>query len=147
MSRWVAYTFGLGLAAAVVSPGLRGSARDSYPLSTYPMFAARRDNPRLYIAEAVAADGSRSRLEPDLLGTDEVMQAAALVRRAVQASEERMQRLCADIAERVRQHDGLGSVRYVELTSAEYEPIAYFVRRAEPDNRVLHIRCAVQSAP
>jgi hypothetical protein len=141
MSRLVAYTVGVGLAAAVASPALR-SSKDSYPLSTYPMFAAKRSNPRLYVAEGVTADGSRARLAPALLGTDEVMQAAVLVRRAVQASEQRAQQLCEDIAERVRR-DGLASVRFIELTSAEYEPVAYFVSRAEPQNRVLHGRCPV----
>jgi hypothetical protein len=107
------------------------------------MFAAKRNNPRLYIAEAVSADGSRARLAPALLGTDEVMQAAVLVRRAVQASEQRAQQLCEDIAQRVARDRRLASVRFIELTSAEYEPVAYFVRRAEPQNRLLHGRCAV----
>ena len=142
MSRLVAYTVGVGLAAAVAAPALRSSPKDSYPLSTYTMFAAKRDNPRLYVAEGVSADGSRARLAPALLGTDEVMQAAVLVRRAVQASEQRAQQLCEDIAQRVRR-GRLASVRFIELTSAEYEPVAYFVSGAKPQNRVLHGRCPV----
>ena len=143
MSRWVAYTFSVGLAAAVASPALRSGAKDSYPLSTYPMFAAKRSNPRLYIAEAVSVDGSRARLAPNYLGTDEVMQAAVLVRRAVRASEQRTQQLCEDIAQRVRQSRELASVRFIELTSAEYDPVAYFVSRAEPEHPALHVRCPV----
>ena len=143
MSRWLAYTFGLGLAAAVASPALRDS-KDSYPLSTYPMFAAKRDNPRLYVAEAVSVDGSRARLAPDFLGTDEVMQAAVVVRRAVRASEQRTQQLCEDIAERVRQSQRLASARFIELTSAEYDPVAYFVSRAQPEHPALHFRCPVR---
>jgi hypothetical protein len=143
MSRLVAYTFGLGLVVAVASPGLRAGTPDSYPLSTYPMFAARRSNPRLYVAEGVTARGARLRLDPELMATDEVMQAAALVRRAVAAGDARMRPLCTDIARRAAAVPELAELARVELTSAEYEPISYFVSARESANRTVHFQCAV----
>ncbi|HMJ12227.1 MAG TPA: hypothetical protein VK524_12470 [Polyangiaceae bacterium] len=142
MSRWVAYTFGIGVALAVASPAFSG-AKDSYPLSTYPMFATKRESPRLYVAEGVSDHARRARLPPALLATDEVMQAAALVRRAVHAGDARMRTLCEEIAARVTRDERQRDVAFVELTSAEYEPVAYFVSGAEPRERIRHYRCAV----
>ena len=142
MSRLIAYPFGLGLALAVVSPALRG-APDSYPLSTYPMFAAKRHAPRVYVMEGVSESGARQRIAPRLIATDEVMQAAATVKRAVLAGEPRMSALCSSVAARVATQTELASVRALELTSAEYEPVSYFVSGPAPRNRIVHHRCAV----
>jgi hypothetical protein len=94
----------LGVAAAVVVgvalPGVRmmasGDAPDGLPLSTYPMFA--RDRGRVVeqpTVVAVSPDGYVERLSPETIAaTDQVMQAAEAVRRALDAGPAAT-RLCA----------------------------------------------------
>src|SRR4051812_38911597 len=101
MSRALAYGLGLGLVALVAAPGFGSPDDDSYPLSTYPMFARARGKPWLDFVEAVSADGKAVHLEPRLVASDEVMQAAASVRRAVAGGPLTLAPFCAGIAERV----------------------------------------------
>jgi len=52
----------------VFSPVLRPSQRDSYPLSTYPMFSYERGRESaLPTAVGVTADGTIRRLSPELI--------------------------------------------------------------------------------
>ncbi len=64
MSRPVAYAFGLGLTLLVASPLLREPSDDSYPLSTYPMFAKKREKPLFYFVEGVNKKRQAERLPP-----------------------------------------------------------------------------------
>lgn len=145
MSRVVAYGWGLGLVLLTVSPALRDArAGDSYPLSTYPMFAAARERPLVYFAEGVTASGNEVRLEPALLGSDEVMQAAATVRRAVQAGGQRPRELCRQIAARIAKR-GEPEVKRVRLVDARFDPVAYFVDGPEPSEKNVHAQCKVPS--
>lgn len=147
MSRLVAYGFGFGLAALVAAPGFGDPRADSYPLSTYPMFASRRDKPWLYFVEGVDRTGSTQRLPPRLLGNDEVMQAAATVRRAVQAGPEALELLCRDIAQRVAHEGEPSGLRELRIVAAQFDPVGYFVAGPEPEARNVHFACAVPSAP
>ena len=69
----------------VLSPALRSSPRDGFPLSNYPMFAT--DVGRTAIvdtARGVRADGSTVTLSPELVtGTGEIILAASTVTNAV----------------------------------------------------------------
>jgi hypothetical protein len=146
MSRLAAYGFGLGLVGLVAAPVFRAPADDSYPLSTYPMFAFERDRPRLYFAEGRSATGARQRVPPEMVANAEVMQAAATVRRAVAAGPARSEALCRRLAHRLADSDVQPAIEAVELVSAEFDPVAYFVQRPEPLNRIVHCRCTVTAA-
>src|SRR5438874_6844926 len=91
------------VALVVLSPALRASPRDGFPLSNYPMFA--RDvgrQARVDTAVGLRADGSTATLSPRLVtGTDEVILAASTVTNAVAAGPEPTAALCAEIAGRV----------------------------------------------
>jgi len=95
----LAYALGLGMPAAVLSPLFSG-APDSFPLSTYPMFAQPRGQPSLDSVVALMADGGEERLPPPLIGTKEVLQAKVLIQRSVEAGPEAMAGLCQDVAAR-----------------------------------------------
>jgi hypothetical protein len=160
MSRALAYGFGLGLTVLVAAPGFGDPNWDSFPLSTYPMFARPRSMPLLYFAEGATRDGGRHRLSPSLVANDEVMQATASVRRAVSAGPDAMQALCRQIAERVaaarpaegrrRALDGGSAgaaIVEVRLSSARFDPVRYFSHGPEPVERTTHERCDVPGPP
>ena len=142
MSRPRAYVFGLAVIAAVAYPVTFPPGYDSYPLSSYPMFSYRRDRPTVYFARAIAGDGEARRVPPELVGTSEVMQAAVTVRRAIQGGKKRMRALCRAIATRSAADAQLRGAVRIELVSAEYEPVAYFVRGPEPLRLRRHHRCS-----
>jgi hypothetical protein len=157
MSRALAYGFGLGLTVLVAAPGFGDPNWDSFPLSTYPMFARPRSMPRLFFAEGASRDGTRHRLSPSLVANDEVMQATASVRRAVSAGPAAMQALCHQIAERIahdsrpaegrrQAHDSRPAdtaIIEVRLSSARFDPVRYFSHGPEPVERTTHERCDV----
>jgi hypothetical protein len=144
VSRPVAYAFGLGLTLLVASPLLREPGDDSYPLSTYPMFAKKREKPLFYFVEGVNKKRESSRLPPSLVANAEVMQAASRVRRAVNAGERAASEFCREVAQRVREsrkHRGIVEVRIV---GARFDPIAYFEHGPEPEERFEVTSCRVK---
>ena len=147
MSRLLAYGFGLGVVALSASPLLRDPDRDSYPLSTYPMFARPRGKPWLSIVEGLDARGAAVRLSPELVANDEVMQAAATVRRAVQGGPVALARLCGEVAARVASDGEYAAVREVRVVAARFDPLRYFSEGPEPEARTEHHRCAVPRPP
>lgn len=143
MSRVLAYGFGLGLLALVAAPGFGDPDDDSYPLSTYPMFARARDKPWLSIAEGLDGSGQSVRLSPSIVANDEVMQAAATVRRAVAGGPPALLALCQTIASRIADDGSYQSVSFVRIVSARFDPVRYFVDGPVPEERSEHIRCPV----
>lgn len=147
MSRLLAYGFGLGVVALTASPGFRPPRRDSYPLSTYPMFARARDKPWLSFVEGVDARGAAQRLPPALVAHDEVMQVAATVRRAVEAGPAALAPFCAGIAARVAASPDARDVVLVRIVRAQFDPIRYFVEGPTPEAREVHAECPAARAP
>jgi hypothetical protein len=147
MSRLLAYGFGAGLVLLVASPGLREPSADSYPLSTYPMFARARGKPWLDFVEGVDSQGQASHLPPSLLGSDEVMQAAATVRRAVQGGPDTLGSLCTRVAEQVAHEAAHASLVEVRVVGARFDPVRYFVEGPVPEERQVHHRCPVPGRP
>lgn len=120
----------MALAAVIVlSPLLREPRSDTYPLSTYPMFAGDRGAEHV-IATAVEVrpDGSIARLSPQLIGgADEVILAAVTVQRAIARGE--AAELCAEIAAR------LGPGRTIEVRRETVDAVAV-VAADEPARRI-----------
>jgi hypothetical protein len=143
MSRVLAYGFGLGLVVLVAAPGAGDPNWDSFPLSTYPMFARPRRMPLLYFAEGTTDQGDPVRLPPELVANEEVMQAAASVRRAVVAGPEAQAALCREIARRAAASSEHRALVEVSLVSARFEPVRYFRDGPEPRERTVHERCRV----
>jgi hypothetical protein len=140
--RFCAYLFGLGIPAAVLAPLLCG-ASDSFPLSTYPMFARSRGELTLYSVVAVGGDGLEERLPPPLLGTKEVLQAKVLIERSVNGGPDAMAQLCSDAAGRVAAAPGFGAARTLAIVKRRYDPISYFVRGPAPLAEQRIFECAL----
>lgn len=126
----------VALVAALVWPAT--ADRDSFPLSNYPMFAAARPAETTFrTAVGVDASGDVVRLSPRQIGgTDQVIQAAATIRRAIENGT--ADEVCAEIA---RRHDGAAVT--VEIVTERYDTIAWFDGDTEPIERRVHARCRV----
>lgn len=94
--RAAAVVVGVGV---LVSPVVRD--RDSFPLSTYPVYSsARPDTATFVTAHGRRADGSTRQLSMDVIArTDDPLIAASRMNRAAQ--EGRAAEVCAQIARRV----------------------------------------------
>jgi hypothetical protein len=135
----------LAVAAAVVVgvalPGIRmmasTDAPDGLPLSTYPMFT--RDAGRVVeqpTVVAVSPAGRIERLSPETIaGTDQVMQAARAVHRAVGAGSAATRALCEEVAGRV------DAPATVAVVVERYDPIAWSEGDVEPLERRTVVTC------
>lgn len=133
--------------AAVAWPLSRDPERgDSFPLSTYPMFAYKRPEARvtLHYVIAVGPDGARRHVPPALVANAEVMQAMMTVRRAVDRGES--QRLCEEVAARVARHRGFDRMDTVQVVFGDHRAVAYLVRGVHGKERPL-ARCAIPRGP
>ena len=142
LQRWFSYVVGLGLPAAVLSPIWSG-APDSFPLSTYPMFARPRGQPTLHSLVGLSQDGNERRLSPELIGSKEVLQAKVLIRRSVAEGPEAMLRLCEAAASRVAQSGELREVRALAVVARRYDPVSYFVDGPRPIEQQTLLLCDV----
>jgi hypothetical protein len=133
---------GLGLPLAVLSPIWSGAA-DSFPLSTYPMFARPRGQPTLYTLVGLTAEGSERRVPPELLGSTEVLQAKVLIQRSVASGEEAMTELCRTTAGRVAEAPELRDLQALAIVGRRYDPVDYFVRGAVPLEQQTLLRCQI----
>lgn len=123
----------LALLLAVAAPVLRGATDDSFPFSTYPMFARVIEHPWLTVAEGLDADGARVRLPPEMVASDEPMQAMRTLGLTAGQGRHALRQLCARIAERVAQSERFAAVRRVRLVRARFNPLAYFDGDSRPE--------------
>jgi len=137
--RWRAWA-AAGLAVVVVGAVPFVLDRDSFPLSTFPMFAADIDRTQsVDTAVGVGTDGAVIRLTPaEIGGTTVVNQAASVVTTAIVGG--RASELCATIAGRLA--GGSGPVA-VEVVTERYDAVRWFDGDRTPIERVVHARCPV----
>jgi hypothetical protein len=121
---------GLGTTALVLSP-LGAMEHDSFPISSYPMFARPRGQPELFAVVARAVDGSEVRVPASVVASSEPLQTKVLIQRSVEQGPEAMQALCRAVAARLAGGPG-PRLRSVEIVRRRYDPIAYFTRGPEP---------------
>jgi hypothetical protein len=124
--------------AAVISPALRD--RDSFPLSTYPMYAfAREDEAVISTAVGIDAAGTVSRLSlPAIADTDDPLIAESLVARSIEGG--RASTLCSEIA--ARAPAGLASI---EVVSERHDLVPQAAGQGSLVERIVHARCAVST--
>jgi hypothetical protein len=140
--QWLGLGVGLAALAAVLSP-LASMHDDSFPISSYPMFARPRGQPTLYAVVARARDGSERRLAPSWLGSSEVLQAKVLIQRSVERGPEATRELCRGVAERIAAAPDARDLRSVEVLRRRYDPVAYFVAGPTPLEEERLARCPV----
>jgi hypothetical protein len=141
-ARWLA-VIAVAVALVVVSPALRASPRDGFPLSDYPMFASDAGRTAtLDTARGVRADGSTVALSPQLVtGTGEVILAASTVSNAVAAGPDRTNGLCSEIASRVASADA--EIRQIRIATETYDAVGWFDGETMPSNLVVRATCPV----
>jgi len=118
--------------------------RDSFPLSSYPMFARREVDPtvRLDYAVGIDAGGGRHVIGPQYVANSEVLQARAALARAVRTPA-KTEELCRSISERIAGDDDFDDVVEVHIVSGRYDAVAYLRHGRVGDERVRG-RCEVK---
>lgn len=138
----------MSLALVVVlgsaAPILRDASHDSYPFSTYPMFARPLQRPRLVYAEGWLGHGKAVRLPPQLVANDEPMQAMRTLRLSANDGPVALERLCASIAERVARSPEHAAVRRVRIVAAVFDPVRYFESEAASEDKQRLMQCTVR---
>jgi hypothetical protein len=143
MRRAWAYVVSVAALALVFSPVLRPSQRDSYPLSTYPMFSYNRGRESaLPTAVGVTLGGQVRRLSPELIsGGYEPVRAFATVEASIGKGD--TAELCEEIAERtVKNRDDLVAI---EVVTEVHDVVAWFDGHKEPSQRIVHARCPLDT--
>ena len=134
-SRTAARASAIAIGALLAVPLLIGTRYDSYPLSTYPMFAGDRD--RVASVSTVVAEGER--LSSQVIGgTDEPMLAAESVVDAIRADATAA--LCAEVAARAAS-DHPGAT--LEVVTERYDTLAWFDDQRTPIERTVWATCEV----
>lgn len=129
--------------AALVAPVLAN--RDSFPLSTYPMYARTRGAEVSFVtAQGIAADGT---IVPLTLGTigasDDPLVVAAELRDVVRLDEADSR--CRVIAARVlnRSDADFADVEAVEVVTERHDTVTSLEGDDSLRDRTVHARCAV----
>ena len=108
--------------------------RDSFPLSTFPMFSSRRTTTEDVDTAVLMQDGVEIRLSPGLIAaTDEVILAAAVVSNAIAAGT--ADQLCADIARRVHR------AGEIQVVSEQFDSVRWYRGDRTPLRRQVHATC------
>lgn len=128
--------FGMLVIVLVAAPAFGSPARDSFPLSTYPMFSlARPAETTVSTAVGFGSDGERMTLSPRTIsGTREVIQAAGTVAQAISSGT--ADELCREILA-----GAPSTVATIEIVTERYDVVAYFDGATEPLERAVHARC------
>jgi hypothetical protein len=139
LGRSVRWWHGLVVVAcvgAVIAPVVRN--RDSFPLSTYPMYAGRGTRiETLATAVGIDASGAERRLSlASVAATDDPLIAESLVSAAIGAG--RADALCTQIAARVR-----GPLVRVEVVEERHDLVARAKHEASLLERHVHAACEV----
>lgn len=128
--------------AAVLSPAVRD--RDSFPLSTYPMYATAR-GATIEVSTVVGAGrtGAVHRLSLRVIAaTDDPLVAESAVDRAIAAGD--AAGLCAEVASRVGTNDGR-TFDELAVVTEELGVDDYAAGRPALVRRTEHARCPVPS--
>jgi len=125
---------GLSLLGLSLSPMLRPAGYDSFPFSSFPMFAHGRKDAVTTVHRAVAIlpDDRAVALPPRALGSDEVLQADATLRHAIRGGKKASAKLCRAIARRVAADPALSAAVAVELLTERHDAIAWFAGDPTP---------------
>lgn len=115
---------------------------DSFPLSTYPMFAKHRGRPEMVKLVATTAEGSLP-VRPELLGTGEVLQAKVLLERIAVGSAAARRKFCEQTAERLSALPEAAAWQEIRLVRVKFDPIDYFYNGAQPMSEKVLNRCSM----
>jgi hypothetical protein len=131
----------VGVVGALVAPVLLD--RDSFPLSTYPMYSrSRGDAVTFATAQAVDEAGSTTTLTLAVIGdSDDPLIVAGELRDAIR--DGRAQQRCEEIAARAARWSGLPSqTSKIEVVTERHDVVAQVEGAASLLEREVHATCA-----
>lgn len=133
----------VGLLGLLFVPILRDPPRDGFPLSNYPMFslAKERKDARIVHVVGYSREGRHRPIPPEVLGTEEVMQAYQIVQVAIRRGQ--AADLCRGTAQRVAASADHADIEHLEVRSDHYDAIGYFAGQTRPHGTRVHARCDV----
>lgn len=128
--------------AALVAPVVFD--RDSFPLSTYPMYSrARGGESTLLTARGLDTDGSPRELTPTLIGaSDDPLVVVGRLRAALLVGREDVR--CAEMAERVAARPGFADVVVIEIVSERHDIVARTLDEESLIERDVRATCEVE---
>ncbi|MEM6291526.1 MAG: hypothetical protein AAGA54_09685 [Myxococcota bacterium] len=139
---WWAALVAVGLTVAVLFPVARGT--DGFPLSNYPMFSKPKSTTaKVYHAVGLSPDGIGRPLSPEMVGTDEIMQAYQTVKLAIRGGASTADALCARAAANVLDDEDYASVTTVQLRVDVFESVQYWQGEKTPTRSRVVTTCAV----
>ncbi len=120
--------------------------RDSFPLSTYPMYSsARGSESTLVTAYGIRADGSTRELTPTLIGdSDDPLVVVGRLRAALAAGRGDVR--CAEIAGRVEARSAHLDVVVIEIVSERHDTVARTLGEDSLVEREVRSTCEVPRA-
>lgn len=125
---WAAVVSTLVL-GAVAWPAVHG--RDSFPLSTYPMFSRPKSaTAEVYHVVAHSRERRHRPVPPSLVGTDEIMQAFQTIKLAIRSDE--APTLCNEIATRVAEDPEYADIDRLEVRIDTFDTVGYFAGDRRP---------------
>lgn len=144
--RAVTYAFIALILGATLEPVLRDPWDDGFPMSTYPMFSGGKPTPSTTLRYAISIDGAgeRRHVPPEMVANAEVLQARAVISRAIQGGKGPAGDLCRQIAARVA---GAGAewrgFTEVRLVTGTFDAVEYLTGRDRTGKETLHVSCKV----
>jgi hypothetical protein len=119
---------------------------DSFPLSTYPMFAFKRPGARVAMDYVIATgpNGARRHVPPELVANHEVMQSLMTIRRAV--SSGRAAILCAEVAERAARDRRFDAMDTIAVVFGDHKGVDYLVKHVHGPEKP-HATCPIPRGP
>jgi hypothetical protein len=145
VERAYGYVVSVLLLGAVLYPLQTDPLRDSFPLSTYPMFSKAR--PAFITIGHVVGVGKDGRLEPippSVVASGEVLQTKVAIRNTIRRGRRAATRLCDEVRGRVAADGSLSWVEWVEVRTDRYQVAGYFSSARKPVWTRKHARCRVE---
>lgn len=138
-TRWVATS---AIVAALAAPVVLD--RDSFPLSTYPMYSrARSGESTLITARGLTADGESRELTPTLIGdSDDPLVVVGRLRAALSTGRGDIR--CAEIAARVGRREALSEVTTIEIVAERHDTVARTLEEDSLIERDVRTTCEVE---
>ena len=130
--------------AATLWPLTWPRGRDSFPLSSYPMFSRKLPTATFssQYTVAVDGDGGRHHLPPEMIANEEVLQASVVLRRAVHTR--RAGPLCREVARRVAASSRFRQATVVKIVTGRHDAVAYLRGSDRVGDEKVHARCAIR---
>lgn len=127
---------------AVLWPAVRGT--DGFPLSNYPMFSrAKRQDAGIYHVVGYSSEGRHRAVSPEILGSDEIMQASQTAKLAFKRGPTDAQTLCGAAAQRVAIDVDYGDITKLQVRFDLYDAVKYWQGETKPKKTVVAAECRI----